>query len=177
MRRSLYLKDDDYRLSFLFGNFTTLTRFTESDLERIIDERLSPLHVSIHAIDPFDRSRMLKNPRGGMSLRWLRAILDAGIEVRGQIVVCPGVNDGEVLERTMLGIADSFSDLASVAVVPLGISKFNTEAAMRVHTRRKPATCCRWYSNGKCSSNNLSVTKWSSLPMNISSWPMNPFPP
>ena len=63
MRRSLYLKDDDYRLSFLFGNFTTLTRFTESDLERIIDERLSPLHVSIHAIDPFDRSRMLKNPR------------------------------------------------------------------------------------------------------------------
>ncbi len=134
MRRSLYLKDDDYRLSFLFGNFTTLTRFTESDLERVIDERLSPLHVSIHAIDPFDRSRMLKNPRGGMSLRWLRAILDAGIEVRGQIVVCPGVNDGEVLERTMLGIADSFSDLASVAVVPLGISKFNTEAAMRAHT-------------------------------------------
>ena len=134
MRRSLYLKDDDYRLSFLFGNFTTLTRFTESDLERVIDERLSPLHVSIHAIDPFDRSRMLKNSRGGMSLRWLRAILDAGIEVRGQIVVCPGVNDGEVFERTMLGIADSFSDLASVAVVPLGISKFNTEAAMRVHT-------------------------------------------
>jgi len=134
MRRSLYLKDDDYRLSFLFGNFTTLTRFTESDLERVIDERLSPLHVSIHAIDPFERSRVLKNPRGGMSLRWLRAILDAGIEVRGQIVVCPGVNDGEILERTMLGIADSFADLASIAVVPLGISKFNSEAAMRVHT-------------------------------------------
>ena len=137
MRRSLYLKDDDYRLSFLFGNFTTLTRFTESDLERVIDERLSPLHVSLHAIDPFDRSRMLKNPRGGMSLRWLRAILDAGIEVKGQIVVCPGVNDGEVLERTMLGIADSFADLASVAVVPLGISKFNTESAMRAHTRHE----------------------------------------
>lgn len=137
MRRSLYLKDDDYRLSFLFGNFTTLTRFTESDLERVIDERLSPLHVSIHAIDPFDRSRMLKNPRGGMSLRWLRAILDAGIEVRGQIVVCPGVNDGEILERTMLGIADSFSDLASVAVVPLGVSRFNSESAMRPHTHEE----------------------------------------
>ena len=134
MRRSLYLKDDDYRLSFLFGNFTTLTRFTESDLERVIEQRLSPLHVSIHAIDPFDRSRMLKNPRGGMSLRWLRAILDAGIEVKGQIVVCPGVNDGEVLERTMLGVADSFADLSSVAVVPLGISKFNSEPAMRAHT-------------------------------------------
>ena len=137
MRRSLYLKDDDYRLSFLFGNFTTLTRFTESDLERVIEQRLSPLHVSIHAIDPFDRSRMLKNQRGGMSLRWLRAMLDADIEVKGQVVVCPGVNDGDVLERTMLGIADSFSDLASVAVVPLGISKFNTEPAMRAHTREE----------------------------------------
>ena len=137
MRRSLYLKDDDYRLSFLFGNFTTLTRFTESDLERVIEQRLSPLHVSIHAIDPFDRSRMLKNPRGGMSLRWLRALLDAGIQVKGQIVVCPGVNDGDVLERTMLGIADSFADLSSVAVVPLGISKFNTEEAMRAHTTQE----------------------------------------
>ncbi len=134
MRRSLYLKDDDYRLSFLYGNFTTLTRFTEADLERVIDERLSPLHVSIHAIDPLDRSRMLRNPRGAMSLRWLRAMLDEGINVRGQIVVCPGVNDGDVFERTMLGIADAFSDLDAVAVVPLGVSKFNGESAMRTHT-------------------------------------------
>ncbi|TFH17636.1 MAG: DUF512 domain-containing protein, partial [Acidimicrobiales bacterium] len=97
MRRSLYLKDDDYRLSFLYGNFTTLTRFTEADLERVVTERLSPLHVSIHATDPDVRSQMLKNPRGAMSLRWLRALLDHGITVRGQIVVCPGVNDGAVL--------------------------------------------------------------------------------
>ena len=97
MRRSLYLKDDDYRLSFLYGNFTTLTRFTEADLERVITERLSPLNVSIHATDPDVRARMLKNPRGGMSLRWLRALLDHGITVRGQIVLCPGVNDGEML--------------------------------------------------------------------------------
>lgn len=135
MRRSLYLKDDDYRLSFLYGNFTTLTRFTEADLERVITERLSPLHVSIHAIDPDARNLMLKNRRGAMSLRWLRAILYAGIEVRGQIVVCPGVNDGEVLERTMLGIADSFHDLASIAVVPLGVSQFNPEERMRPHSQ------------------------------------------
>ncbi|MDO8364990.1 MAG: DUF512 domain-containing protein [Actinomycetota bacterium] len=134
MRRSLNLKDDDYRLSFLYGNFTTLTRFTESDLERVITERLSPLHVSIHATDPEVRNRMLKNPRGGMSLRWLRALLDHGIAVRGQIVLCPGVNDGVVFENTMAGILDQYPELESVAVVPLGLSRFNTEPAMRLHT-------------------------------------------
>ena len=134
MRRSLYLKDDDYRLSFLYGNFTTLTRFTEADLERVITERLSPLHVSIHSTDPDVRSQMLKNPRGAMSLRWLRALLDHDIAVRGQIVVCPGVNDGAVLADTMAGILDRFPELESVAVVPLGISKFNGEDAMRLHT-------------------------------------------
>src|SRR5215211_2988705 len=87
MRRSLYLKDDDYRLSFLYGNFTTLTRFTESDLERVVTEGLSPLHVSIHATDGALRARMLRNPRGATSLRWLRALLDHGIEVHGQVVV------------------------------------------------------------------------------------------
>jgi NifB/MoaA-like Fe-S oxidoreductase len=134
MRRSLYLKDDDYRLSFLYGNFTTLTRFTEADLERVITERLSPLHVSIHATDPALRSQMLKNPRGGMSLRWLRALLDNDISVRGQIVVCPGINDGAVLDDTLAGILDRFPELDSVAVVPLGISKFNRAVTMRAHT-------------------------------------------
>ena len=107
MRRSLYLKDDDYRLSFLYGNFTTLTRFTELDLERVIDERLSPLYVSIHSTDPELRAKLVRNRRGATSLRWLRALLDGGIEVHGQVVVCPGVNDGEALEDTMAGIADS----------------------------------------------------------------------
>ena len=134
MRRSLYLKDDDYRLSFLYGNFTTLTRFTEADLERVVTERLSPLNVSIHATDPDLRSRMLKNPRGGMSLRWLRALLDHGITVRGQIVLCPGVNDGEALDRTFADVLDRFPELESIAVVPLGLSRFNTESAMRLHT-------------------------------------------
>jgi putative radical SAM enzyme (TIGR03279 family) len=139
MRRSLYLKDDDYRLSFLYGNFTTLTRFTESDLERVITERLSPLHVSIHATDPDLRSQMLKNPRGGMSLRWLRALLDNDISVRGQIVVCPGINDGAVLDDTLAGILDRFAELDSVAVVPLGISKFNRAVTMRRHTTTEAA--------------------------------------
>ncbi len=135
LRRSLYLKDDDYRLSFLYGNFTTLTRFTEADLERVVSERLSPLNVSIHATDHEVRNRMLKNPRGGMSLRWLRALLDHGITVRGQIVLCPGVNDGIVFERTMAGVLDQYPELESVAVVPLGLSRYNTESAMRLHTQ------------------------------------------
>ena len=135
MRRSLYLKDDDYRLSFLYGNFTTLTRFTEADLERVVTEGLSPLNVSIHATDPMVRSEMLRNPRGGMSLRWLRQLLNHGIEVNGQLVVCPGVNDGDVLEDTMVGILDRFPELKSVAIVPLGISRFNTESSMRAHTK------------------------------------------
>jgi putative radical SAM enzyme (TIGR03279 family) len=139
LRRSLYLKDDDYRLSFLYGNFTTLTRFTEADLERVVTERLSPLNVSIHATDPDRRARMLRNPRGATSLRWLRALLDHGIEVRGQIVVCPGVNDGAVLDDTLTGILDEYPELAQVAVVPLGVSRFNPEATMRPHTTAEAA--------------------------------------
>ena len=134
LRRSLYLKDDDYRLSFLFGNFTTLTRFTEMDLERVIDQALSPLHVSIHDADPWGRAEMLRNERGAMSLRWLRALLDSGTNVRGQVVLCPGVNDGDVLERTLAGILDEYAELDAVAVVPLGLSRFNPEASLRVHS-------------------------------------------
>ncbi|HEY2815437.1 MAG TPA: DUF512 domain-containing protein [Acidimicrobiales bacterium] len=139
LRRSLYVKDDDYRLSFLYGNFTTLTRFTEADLERVITERLSPLNVSIHATDPDVRVSMLRNRRGATSLRWLRALLDHGIEVHGQIVVCPGINDGAVLDDTMLGILDSYPELASLCVVPLGVSRYSTESRMRSHTRDEAA--------------------------------------
>ena len=137
LRRSLYLKDDDYRLSFLFGNFTTLTRFTEADLERVVDQALSPLHVSIHVTDPWQRAEMLRNDRGAMSLRWLRVILDHGITVRGQIVLCPGVNDGEHLEATMADVLDQFPELEAVAVVPLGLSRFNPEDHLRVHTSQE----------------------------------------
>ena len=140
LRRSLYLKDDDYRLSFLYGNFTTLTRFTEADLERVVTERLSPLYVSIHATDPDVRADMLRNRRGATSLRWLRALLDHGIEVHGQIVVCPGVNDGAVLDDTLAGVLDRVPRAGQrCACVPLGVSRFNTEAAHAApHRRPRP---------------------------------------
>src|SRR5882757_1506262 len=134
MRRNLYLQDDDYRLSFLYGNFTTLTRFTEADFERVITEKLSPLYVSIHATDPDVRTRLLRNRRGATSLRWLELLLDAGVEVHGQVVVCPGINDGAVLDDTLLGVLDRFSKLATVGVVPLGVSAHSHEPEMRPHT-------------------------------------------
>ena len=135
MRPSLSVKDDDYRLSFLYGNFTTLTRFTEADLERVLTERLSPLYVSIHATDPDLRARLLRNRRGATSLRWLHALLGGGVEVHGQIVVCPGINDGDELDDTLLGVLDRFPRLATLGVVPLGVSDFTTEPDMRPHTR------------------------------------------
>jgi NifB/MoaA-like Fe-S oxidoreductase len=148
MRRSLSMKDDDYRLSFLYGNFTTLTRFTEMDLERVMTERLSPLFVSIHATDPDVRAGLLRNRRGATSLRWLGALLDGGIEVHGQIVVCPGRNDGDVLEDTLAGVLDRYPGLATVACVPLGVSTFSHEDAMRPHTVAEAAAVCdlveRW---------------------------------
>ncbi len=134
LRRSLYVKDDDYRLSFLYGNFTTLTRFTEADLERVLSEGLGPLYVSIHATNPGKRTEMLRNRRGATSLRWLRALLDHGVEVHGQIVVCPGLNDDAWLEDSLAGVADQFSELASLCVVPLGVSRHNDEPRMRAHT-------------------------------------------
>ena len=139
LRESLYVKDDDYRLSFLYGNFTTLTRFTEADLERVVTEGLSPLYVSIHATDPAIRAEMLRNRRGGVSLRWLRALLDHGVEVHGQVVVCPGVNDAEVLDDTLAGVLDEYPSLADVCVVPLGVSRFSGEARLRPHTPAEAA--------------------------------------
>src|SRR3954452_6101339 len=134
LRQSLYVKDDDYRLSFLYGNFTTLTRFTELDLERVVSEGLGPLYVSIHATDPETRTRMLRNKRGASSLRWLRALLDHGVEVHGQVVVCPGVNDGPVLEDTLAGVLDEYPELATLCVVPLGVSRHSSEQSLRRHT-------------------------------------------
>jgi putative radical SAM enzyme (TIGR03279 family) len=139
LRRSLYVKDDDFRLSFLYGNYTTLTRFTEFDLERVIEEKLSPLYVSIHTTNPSLRASMLRNGRGATSLRWLRALLDNDIDVHAQVVVCPGVNDGDELERTLSDALTIYQSLKSVAVVPLGLSDFSNEPTMRSHTKEEAA--------------------------------------
>ena len=143
MRRSLYVKDDDFRLSFLYGNYTTLTRFTEFDFERVVEEGLSPLYVSIHTTDPELRADMLRNPRGATSLRWLKELLRADIEVHAQVVVCPGVNDGAHLERTLHDVLSLYPDLASVALVPVGVSAFSNEATMRPHSVEEAVSVVR----------------------------------
>lgn len=139
MRRSLYVKDDDYRLSFLYGNFTTLTRFTEADLERVITEGLSPLYVSIHSTNPAVRARMLANRRGATSLRWLEALLANGITVHGQVVVCPGINSGSSLEDTLMGVLDKYPKLESLSLVPLGTSDHAHHPDLRNHTPHEAA--------------------------------------
>jgi putative radical SAM enzyme (TIGR03279 family) len=127
-RDSLYLKDDDYRLSFLYGSYLTLTNLTQREWDRIAQMRLSPLYVSVHATEPEVRSRLLKNPRAGEILDRLHWFQEQRLQIHAQVVVCPGINDGAHLERTLLDLAtfhqDELPAVASVAVVPVGLTRF-----------------------------------------------------
>ncbi|MCX5966095.1 MAG: TIGR03279 family radical SAM protein [Cyanobacteria bacterium] len=127
-RRSLYLKDDDYRLSFLYGSYLTLTNLTTSDWQRIEDQRLSPLFVSVHATDPELRSRLLVNPRAALILEQLQWFAKRRLQIHAQVVVCPGVNDGPALERTLTDLAafghGDWPAVLSTAVVPVGLTRF-----------------------------------------------------
>jgi putative radical SAM enzyme (TIGR03279 family) len=122
LRRSLYVRDDDYRYSFLFGSFVTLTNLVEADWHRIAYQRLTPLRVSIHATDPVLRGRLLAHPGAAPILPQLRWLGKAGIQVHAQVVLCPGLNDGAVLDRTAYDLADLDDVVQSIAVVPVGIS-------------------------------------------------------
>jgi putative radical SAM enzyme (TIGR03279 family) len=126
MRRALYIKDDDYRLSFLHGDFITLTNLTDAHFRRIIDLNLSPLYVSIHATDPDVRVQMLRNPLGARLWEHLARLFDHGIQVHGQVVLCPGMNDGPILERTIEEMAAHFPNCLSMAVVPVGLTGHRT---------------------------------------------------
>ena len=127
-RRSLYLKDDDYRLSFLYGSYLTLTNLTAADWQRIEAQRLSPLYVSVHATNPELRSRLLVNPRAALLLDQLRWFAERRLQIHAQVVVCPGVNDGEDLGRTLQDLAafaeGDWPTVLSTAVVPVGLTRF-----------------------------------------------------
>lgn len=124
MRETLYFKDDDSRLSFLQGNFVTLTNLKQRDLERIVEYRISPLNVSIHTTDPELRVKMLTNRFSGDVLTKLQYLVENDISVNGQIVLCPGYNDREALERTLRDLQGMSPALHSVAIVPVGVTKF-----------------------------------------------------
>ena len=124
MRETLYVKDDDSRLSFLFGNYITLTNLSEHELSRIIEMHISPVNVSVHTTDPDLRCRMMNNRFAGDSLRHLRRLADAGIRINAQMVLCPGWNDGEQLTRTMRDLLAYYPAVQSVAAVPVGLTKY-----------------------------------------------------
>jgi len=130
-RKTLYLKDDDYRLSFLYGSYLTLTNLTQPEWERIAQLRLSPLYVSVHATDPDVRSRLLKNPRAGQILDQLRWFRQHRLQIHAQVVVCPGINDGEQLTRTLMDLAQFYDPeeptVLSAAVVPVGLTRFRPD--------------------------------------------------
>ncbi len=142
-RSSLYLKDDDYRLSFLYGSYLTLTNLTAADWQRIEEQRLSPLFVSVHATEPELRSRLLVNPRAGLLLEQLGWFAQRNLQIHAQVVVCPGINDGPALLRTLHDLATfaagEWPAVLSVAVVPVGLTRFRPDGDALVPVNRHAA--------------------------------------
>lgn len=124
MRKSLYFKDDDTRMSFLFGNYTTLTNLKEGDIQRIIKMHISPINISIQTMNPALRVQMMKNPFAGESLKFVRMLTEGGIKINTQIVLCPGYNDGEQLEYSLSELAKLGLNVQSIAVVPVGLTRY-----------------------------------------------------
>lgn len=124
MRETLYFKDDDSRLGFLFGNYITMTNLEDEDIDRIIKMHLSPINVSVHTTNPELRVQMMKNPKAADSLRYLKKLADAGIALHIQLVLCPGINDGRELERTFSDLAKLGPAVESAVCVPVGLTKY-----------------------------------------------------
>jgi putative radical SAM enzyme (TIGR03279 family) len=136
VRRELLIKDDDYVFSFVHGNFITLTNLAEPEFQRIIDERLSPLYVSVHATDPEVRVRMMKNPKSGKILEQIDRLCKANIEIHTQLVICPGWNDGAILTKSIVELGARHPGVATIAVVPVGLTKHRERLPdLRVFTR------------------------------------------
>lgn len=124
MRETLYFKDDDSRLSFLQGNYVTLTNMSDHDIDRIIKFKLAPINISVHTTNPALRCEMLHNRFAGQALDKIRRLYEAGIPMNGQIVLCKGVNDGKELERTIEDLSEYLPYMESVSAVPVGMSKY-----------------------------------------------------
>ena len=134
-RPSLFIKDEDVRLSFLYGNYTTLTSITEDEMRRIVEQRLSPQYVSVHATDLDVRAYLLgiDKQRADIAPK-LKRLLDAGIEIHAQVVLCPGINDGQILRKTIADLAAEYPRVTSVAIVPLGLTRYNTDPRLTAVT-------------------------------------------
>lgn len=149
MRETLYFKDDDSRLSFLQGNYVTLTNMSDHDINRIIEFKLAPINISVHTTNPVLRCKMLHNRFAGESLSKIDQLYEAEIPMNGQIVLCKGVNDGKELERTIKDLAKYLPHMKSVSIVPVGVSKFREglyplEALNEDDARKVIETVERW---------------------------------
>jgi putative radical SAM enzyme (TIGR03279 family) len=134
VRDSLWLRDDDFRLSFTYGSYVTLTNLGPKGMQRLVDQRISPLYVSVHATEPEVRERLLVNERAGLILDHLRLLLDGGLEVHTQVVLCPGWNDGEHLERTIEDLWMLGDGIRSLSIVPVGLTRYNLNRPVRLLT-------------------------------------------
>ena len=132
MRKTLYLKDDDYRMSFLFGNYITLSNLNSKEKKRILEQKLSPLYVSIHSTNNDIRRKLLGNPKAPDILKELLDFTSQKIRIHGQIVVCPGLNDGDELANTIKDLQKFYPYISSIAVVPVGLTKFNKSTVKQV---------------------------------------------
>jgi putative radical SAM enzyme (TIGR03279 family) len=140
LRRTLDIKDDDFRYSFLYGGFITLTNLREADWERINEERLSPLYVSVHATEPETRRALLGNPRAPEVIPQLRRLGEMGIQTHTQLVLCPGLNDGAQLDRSIEELAALYPHVQSVGVVPIGLTRFRRNNHYQIKLDLRPYT-------------------------------------
>lgn len=162
LRRPLYIRDDDYRLSFAYGNFATLSNLKERDFERILEYRLSPLYVSVHATPWEARKKLLNNPRVPNILEQLKRLVDGGIQFHGQMVIVPGLNDGDVLEQSLQDLYDFGDSCLSVALVPVGLTQFShlyTGESMNLENARRLLEATeRWGEKARCERGETWVT-------------------
>ena len=140
MRETLYFKDDDDRMSFLFGNYVTLTNLTQRDIDRIIKMHISPINISVHTTDPELRVKMMKNKNAGECLKWLEELAAHGIKLNTQLVLCPEINDGEQLVRSLNDLAKLAPNIESIAAVPVGLTDHREGLEnLRVYTKEESA--------------------------------------
>lgn len=140
MRETLYFKDDDSRLSFLFGNYITLTALSKREAQRIVDMHISPVNISVHTMNPELRVKMMKNPHSGESLKFLSRFSEAGIEMNTQLVLCPGINDGEELRYSLSELGKMYPAVKSIAAVPVGLTKYRDGLfPLRTYTKEEAA--------------------------------------
>jgi putative radical SAM enzyme (TIGR03279 family) len=140
MRETLYFKDDDSRLSFLHGNYITLTNLQKKDIDRIIEMHISPINVSVHTTNPELRIKMMHNKRAGEVLEYMTYLKEAGISLCGQIVLCRGINDGDELLRSMRDLSKLFPEMQSVSIVPAGLTKYREKLyPLTEYTREEAA--------------------------------------